>query len=104
MFDCKEGADEVHAEDLRPVLGGLLRNRGPAAGNAGVCKDHVEPALLPRDLLDQRMHLGLAAGVDLRVSAIAYVRADDRSAFAAEQRDSGLADAGRGAGHDRDFA
>jgi hypothetical protein len=46
MLDRKEGADQVDAEDLLPILRALLEDRGEAAGDAGIGEEDVEPAML----------------------------------------------------------
>jgi len=61
-------------------------------------------AVVTRDVLDQRAHVALAAGVRSHIRAFADIGADHGRALAAEQLDGRLADPGRRAGDDRDLA
>ena len=62
------------------------------ARNAGIGEKDVEAAMLARDILDEAVHLVLAAGIGAQVGALADIDPDDRRAFAAEQVDGRFAD------------
>ena len=111
----QEGADQVHPQDLGPVVGGLLVQRRPAAGDAGVGPDHVEAAELGLGAVDVGFDEGFVAGVALQrhglaaglgdhrgglLDAVGAVDADHGGAFAGEEQGGGAADAAAGAGDD----
>ena len=45
VLDRQERPDQIDAQDLGPILGGLLGDRGEAARDAGVGEKYVEPAM-----------------------------------------------------------
>ena len=83
-------------------LGILLENAVEPAGNAGIGEEDVEPAMVADGMRDQRGRPAPRRPRRIR-SRRREVGADHRRAFAAEQLDARLADAGAGAGDDRDF-
>ena len=115
MFHGQERSDQIHPQDFGPIVRRLISERHPAAGNARIRPDHVQPAKFGLRALDIGLHERLVAGVaghGHRLAAglgdhlggledgVSLVATDDLGAFASEQQAGGAADAAGCAGND----
>jgi hypothetical protein len=119
MLDREERPDQIDAQDLLPLLDGLLEQRHEAAGDAGIGPDRIELAVFRQRLLDIGFHIALGTGIrrdrldgaagiahefGCLMHALAAVDDDELRAFLREQLRCGAADAAACAGDDDGFA
>ena len=120
MANGEEGADQIDAQDLLPVLDGLLEQGHHAAADAGIREQHIKTAEGrhgPLDIGDDirlraavrhpgvAFAMGRLDGSDRLVNAgFVLVDREDARPLLGEEDGTGPADAAAGARHDRTLA